>query len=186
VLQLLGTSALRSRLGVAILLALVIFAVVGVGRAMSGPDDARTGGVLPVDTSEPAATVDPRAGDDGVVEPEAASTTAVDPGPSLSPGGPSPEAVAEAFAVAWLRRTAPAKSWHDALRPYATSALAAKLEDVDPVVVPASRLTGPASVTPRGSGFVEVSYPVDSGTLLLRLVVADGGWRVDGVDWERA
>ncbi|MEV4618413.1 hypothetical protein AB0J74_06795 [Asanoa sp. NPDC049573] len=94
--------------------------------------------------------------------------------------------MAEAFATAWLDREASAEAWYSALRPHVTSQLAAKLKDVDPVVVPAERLTGAATVAPQGSGLVEVSYPVDSGTLLLRLVVVDGRWLVDGVDWERA
>jgi hypothetical protein len=183
--QLLGTSVLRSRLGVAVVLAVVVFAVVGVARVVAGPDDRSTGALQPVDTATATETAEPTEGDDGVVEPAPTSTTALDPGPSLSPGAREPESVAEDFAEAWLDRTAQADAWHAALAPNATPALAAKLEGVDPVVVPAERLTGPARVVPQGSGLAEVSYPVDSGTLVLRLIVEKGRWLVDGVDWER-
>jgi hypothetical protein len=185
VLQILGTSALRSRLGVALALIIVVFAVVGVARVFAGPEDARTAAVGPVETSTATSTPGPTEGDDGVVEPSPESSTALDPGPGLSPGARRPETIAEAFAGDWLDRTAEADAWYAALLANATPTLAAKLKGVDPVVVPADRLTGPATVVPRGSGLVEVSYPVDSGTLLLRLVVGEGRWLVDGVDWER-
>jgi hypothetical protein len=32
---------------------------------------------------------------------------------------------------------------------------------------------------------MDVSIPLDAGTLSLRLVVTEGHWLVDGVDWER-
>ncbi|GAA1879999.1 hypothetical protein [Asanoa iriomotensis] len=185
VLQLLGTSVLRSRLGVAVVLAIVVLGIVGVARVVAGPEGRSTGNLQPVETSTAEASADSREGDDGVVEPAPTSSTKLDPGPSLSPGGAKPETVAEAFAEAWLDRTAKADAWHAALVPNATAELATKLEGVDPVVVPAQRLTGPPKVVPQGSGLAEVSYPVDSGTLVLRMVVGQGRWLVDGVDWER-
>lgn len=187
VLQLLGTSALRSRLGVAVVLAVVVLGIVGVARVASGPED-RSASVFPaVAESTTATTADPdAAGDDGVAEPQPGSSTTVDPGPSLSPGAKKPAEVAKAFATSWLDRTAKADDWYSALVPDVTEELAAKLKGVDPVVVPAERLTGSPTVVPRGTGLVEVSYPVDSGTLVLRVVVTEGRWLVDGVDWERA
>lgn len=185
VLQHFGTSVLRSRLGVAVLLAVVVFAVVGVARVFAGPEDRSTGGLQPVETATAPATAASAEHDDGVIEPAPTSSTALDPGPSLSPGARQPQRVAEDFAEAWLDRTAKADAWHAALVPNATPALAEKLEGVDPVVVPAERLTGDATVVPQGSGLAEVSYPVDSGTLVLRMVVGKGRWLVDGVDWER-
>jgi len=186
VLQLFGISALRSRLGVAVVLVIVIFAVVGVARAVSGPGDGSVGTFPPALAPTGTASGAPAAGDDGIAEPEPQTTTAVDPGPSLSAGAAKPESVAEAFANSWLDRRAKAQAWFAALLPHSTPELAAKLKGVDPVVVPAERLTGPATVVPRGIGLAEVSYPVDSGTLVLRMVVAKGRWLVDGVDWERA
>ncbi|WP_245871463.1 hypothetical protein [Asanoa hainanensis] len=183
--QLLGTSALRSRLGVAVVLAIIVFGVVGIARVVSGPD-GRSAGVFPAVDSSSTATTDPEEADDGVVEPRPVTSTAVDPGPSLSPGAQEPAEIAKAFATSWLDRTAKVADWYAALVPHTTAGLAAKLKGVDPVVVPAERLTGTPTVVPRGTGLVEVSYPVDSGTLLLRVVVADGRWLVDGVDWDRS
>ncbi|MEV4536888.1 hypothetical protein AB0J82_24225 [Asanoa sp. NPDC049518] len=93
--------------------------------------------------------------------------------------------MAEEFATAWLDHTAEADDWYAALVPNSTPSLAAKLKGVDPTEVPADRLTGSATVVPQGTGLAEVSYPVDSGTLVLRIVVGEGQWLVDGVDWER-
>lgn len=180
VLQLFATSALRSRVGVAIVLLVVVFGVVGVARAVSGPDDSGT--VVPQPQALPESTVSRAATDDGVVE----SAPAAAPSITVSPGTPAPEDVAKAFASAWLDQDLSAKRWHAALLPHATPALAKKLEGVDPLVVPAERLTGPAVVVPRGEGFLEITFPVDSGHLRLRLVAPQGRWLVDGVDWERA
>jgi hypothetical protein len=47
-------------------------------------------------------------------------------------------------------------------------------------------MTGPAVVQNRAAQFVEVTLPVDSGTVRLRLLSTNGRWLVDGVDWERA
>ena len=180
VLQLFATSALRSRVGVAIVLLVVVFGVVGVARAVSGPDDSGT--IVPQPQAQPESTVSRVASDDGVVE----SAPVASPTITLSPGTPAAEDVAAAFASAWLNQDLSAKRWHAALLPHATPALAKKLEGVDPLVVPAERLTGPAVVVPRGEGFLEITFPVDSGHLRLRLVAPQGRWLVDGVDWERA
>jgi hypothetical protein len=185
VLQLLGASALRSRLGVALGLVLVIFGVVAVARIASGPEDPSAGAYIAAETSPPATNTDPGQGDDGVSDPGSESTSAVDAEPSLSPGAARPEKVAEAFAKNWLDRKASAGAWYAALQPRTTPELAAKLKGVDPLVVPATELIGPPTLVPRGNGLIEISYPVDSGTLLLRMVVTDGRWLVDGVDWER-
>ncbi|MEV0714942.1 hypothetical protein [Asanoa sp. NPDC050611] len=166
-------------------LAVVVFAVVGVARVLAGPEDRTTGGLQPGVASTTTESPHSVEGDDGVVEPAPTATAALDPGPSLSPGTQQIERVAKDFAEEWLNRTAKADAWHAALVPNTTRTLAEKLEGVDPVVVPAERLTGAATVVPQGSGLAEVSYPVDSGTLVLRLVVEEGRWLVDGVDWER-
>lgn len=185
VFQLLGTSVLRSRVGIAVVLAIVVLAIVGLARAFAGPEDRSSGGLRPVETSTAPAAAGSPEGDDGIVEPAPVSSTALDPGPSLSPGARQPAKVAGEFAEAWLDHSAKADDWHAALVPNATPSLATKLKGVDPAIVPADRLTGPAKVVPQGSGLAEVSYPVDSGTLVLRMVVEEGKWLVDGVDWER-
>jgi hypothetical protein len=184
ILELFATSALRSRVGVAIVLLVVVFGVIGVARVMSGPaDDA---GPYLGAPDRPVSTVNPTEGDDGVVESAPGTDPTAEPVVTVDPGTPRPEDVARAFASAWLDQDATPKRWHAHLLPHMTPALAEKLDGVDPVIVPADRLTGPATVIPRGEQFLEVVFPVDTGKLRLRLVAPGGRWLVDGVDWERS
>lgn len=178
-LQLLANGILRSRVGVAVVLALIVLGIVGVARAFSdGSDGASTLNGAP---SSLRVIVDPTAGDDGIASPEPP------PAPRLRPGTPAPQLVAQAFATAWVKhRGISAEGWHSALLPYCTDDLAQKLSGVDPMIVPADRLAGEPVVIPYAAGIVDVSIPVDSGRLRLRLVAPDGRWLVDGVDWQRA
>ena len=178
VLHLLTTGILRSRMGVALLLALVVLLIVGVARALSGP-----GGTDPIaqPPARPLVTPTSAIADDGLLVPAAT------PSPVRSPGAAAPEAVAKAFASDWVAHTGVSMAaWHSRLREHSTAALAEELSGVDPVIVPADRLTGEPVVIPRASTVVEVVIPVDSGKLRLRLVAPEGRWLVDGVDWERA
>ncbi|MDG4768462.1 hypothetical protein O7632_30855 [Solwaraspora sp. WMMD406] len=168
----------RSRLGFAVLLLVVVVSVVGVGQ-VAGQVGGTTGTVLGDPAPGPALTVDPTEGDDGIqsLRPEPEPVTAAD--------ADRPEAVALAFATAWIDRSLDPDRWHAGLRPYMTDDLADKLTGVDPVVVPAERLTGEPALIPYATNLVEVVIEVDSGKLRLRLSGPDGHWLVDGVDWER-
>ncbi|MFV2106435.1 hypothetical protein [Micromonospora sp. LOL_015] len=169
----------RSRVGLAVVLLVVVVSVVGVGQVV-GRDDGTSGPLLGAPGPQPALTIDPTAGDDGI------RSVAPAPDPVTSPGAADPPTVAVAFATAWLDRGLDAEQWHAGLRPYATEELAGKLVGVDPVAVPAERLTGEPAVIPYGTNLVEVVIEVDSGTLRLRLTGPDGQWLVDGVDWVQA
>jgi hypothetical protein len=176
-IEVLLTGILRSRLGIALALAVVILGVVVGARLFSGvsDDDGLSG--APV---QPIATVDPTTGNDGIL------STEPPPTPRTSPGAAPPEDVAGRFATAWLtHRGVPAKQWYDALRPLSTVGLTERLSGVDPAGVPADRLTGELMVVTRSEEFVEVTVPVDAGTLRLELVAPQGRWLVDAVDWER-
>ncbi|HEX2770813.1 MAG TPA: hypothetical protein VHN18_00090 [Micromonosporaceae bacterium] len=177
-LRLLASGLLRSRVGVAVLLAVVVFGIVGVARALSGPAGADEPGARP--PARPLVTAASTA-DDGPASP-AATPTLVRP-----PVGPGPEAVGAAFAADWVASAglSPA-AWHNRLRPRMTPALTQELSGVDPIGVPATRLTGRPSVIPLGATVADLLIPVDSGTLRLRLVVLGDRWLVDGVDWKRA
>lgn len=178
VLDLIVSRVLRSRYGVAFLLAVIVIGIVGSAKLVGAPADS--GLVLPPPPTTPAVTVDPTTGDDGVVSPKPP------PPPDTSPGTAKPLAVARAFALAWLRhRDVTAEQWRAGLLPHSTQALSGKLSDTDPAGVPADRITGDLNLVPRGKAFVEVTVPVDSGLLRLRLVAPEGRWLVDGVDWER-
>jgi hypothetical protein len=129
----------RSRWGVALVLALVVLAVVGIGRLFS---DGPSKPVLSSGPPAPVISVDP-SDEDGVVASEPP------PSPATFRGRAEPEAVAYAFASAWVdHKHISATAWRDQLLPNATAKLADKLRGVDPAGVPADRVTGRRSAAP--------------------------------------
>lgn len=169
------TGIFRSRWGVALVLAVLVFAVVGIGRlfASGGADSPVVGSGSPA----PTLSVNPD-DDDSVVSP------GPPPLPTTSPGTAKPEAVAYAFASAWADHTnVSAKTWHDRLVPNATKDLSEQLAGTDPEDVPASRVVGRPELVPVGDGLVDAIVRVDSGRLKLRLVAPEGRWLVNEIDW---
>ena len=167
----------RSRWGVAIVLVVIVFAVIGLGRLFSsGKDDNPVVGGGPPAT---VASVNP-SDDDGDISSEAPPT------PSTGPGKAQPEAVAYAFASAWVDKKVSAKTWRDQLLPNSTQKLADELKGVDPASVPADRLIGRPSVAAVNSDLVTAVVTMDSGKLSLRLTAPEGQWLVDGIDWDPA
>jgi hypothetical protein len=168
----------RSRWGVAIVLVVLVFAVVALGRLFSsGKNDNPVvgGGGSPATV----ASVNPSE-DDGDISSEAPPT------PSTGPGKAQPEAVAYAFASAWIDKKVSAKTWRDQLLPNSTQKLADELKGVDPTTVPADRLIGRPSVAAVNSDLVTAVVTMDSGKLSLRLTAPEGQWLVDGIDWDPA
>jgi hypothetical protein len=171
---------LTGRYGIALALLVIVVAIAGGARLVSGPGSG--GGLVAGPAAEPPhSSIDPTAGDDSVPTPESPAP------PVTSPGAPPPDQVATDFMRAWLRHDGVgAEQWRAGLTRYATAGLLDKLKGVDPAGVPAQRMTGPVSVHSRGATFVEAVVPVDSGSVRLRLLASAGRWLVDGVDWERA
>jgi hypothetical protein len=172
------TGLFRSRWGVAVVIAVLVLAIVGLGRIFSDGN-----GVDPITQPVPpgpTATIDPSHDNDGVIVDD-------DPPPSpiTKPGSAEPEAVAYAFAAAWVdHKNVSAKTWHSGLVPNATQDLAAELDGVDPADVPADSVVGRPALEPVGDGLVSAVVTVDSGKLTLQLVAPQGRWLVDDVDWE--
>jgi hypothetical protein len=175
-LELLLNRAFRSRWGVAVGIAVLVLIVVGIGRAFTaGPTQSP---LLDTATSAPTLSADPEDDDSIISDGPPAS-------PTTKPGTAAPEAVAYAFASAWVdHRGVTAKAWYDGLLPHATKDLAAKLTGVDPAGVPADRIVGRPAMTPVGDGLVDALVTVDTGKVRLRLIAPQGHWLVDGVDWE--
>jgi hypothetical protein len=161
------------------MLALLVLAIIGVGQIFtSGPTRQP---LLDTATAEPAISADPKDDDSAILNSEPPPTIAV------SPGTAAPEAVAYAFASAWVdHRNVPAKKWLEGLLPHATEKLASNLKGVDPAGVPADRITGRPDLKPVGDGLADAVVTADTGKLRLRLVAPDGHWLVDGVDWEQS
>ena len=170
--------AFRSRWGVALVIAVLVLGVVGVGRLFSAADTRA--GLVEAPSPAPAVSIDPK-DDDSIILSE--------PSPTIrtSPGTAAPEAVAYAFASAWVHhRGVSASKWYDGLLPHATQNLAGTLKGVDPDTVPADRIIGRPKLAPLGDGLAEAVVTADTGELKLRLIAPDGHWLVDSVDWEHS
>ena len=169
----------RSRLGVALVILLLVFAVIGVARLFSGESSDNRPSLI-TGSPSPAVSIDP-SDDDSVID------SGPPPSPSTSPGRAQPEAVAYAFASAWVdHNDVSPKAWRDQLLPNSTSTLADELKGVDPAGVPAERVIGRPSLVPVSETVVTADVTMDSGKLSLRLVAPDGHWLVDGIDWTPA
>ena len=172
------TGLFRSRWGVALVIAVLVLAIVGIGRLFA--DGTAAGPITDKVSPGPTASIDPSVDNDGVI-------TDDDPPPSpiTKPGSAEPEAVAYAFAAAWVdHKNVSAKTWHNGLVPNATQDLSTELDGVDPADVPADRVIGRPTLVPIGDGLVNAVVTVNSGKLTLQLVAPDGRWLVDDVDWE--
>ncbi|MBL7254461.1 hypothetical protein [Paractinoplanes lichenicola] len=168
----------RSRWGVAIVLAVIVLAIIGIARLFADGNDSPS----PLGNASPGPTVsvDPKQ-DDSIID------TEPPPSPSTTPGRAQPEAVAYAFSSAWAdHRNVTPKAWRAQLLPNSTSKLADELDGVDPSSVPADRVLGRPSLVPVSATVVNAVVTMDTGKLSLRLISPDGHWRVDGIDWDPA
>jgi hypothetical protein len=173
---------LGTRYGVALVLVVLIVGIVATARTfVDGGSRNEVGPLLDPVTTAPAAS--PTLGDDSEFEPSSAPPES----PQLSPNAAPPATVANQFVTAWLKHTGvTAAQWRAALTPHATAALMSKLKDTDPAGVPAQRVTGDVRVEMRSPSLAEVTIPVDSGMVRLRLVPNAGRWKVDFLDWGRS
>lgn len=171
------TRVFRSRVGIALALAVVVVGIIGTTRLVVGAGEPGSG--LSNRPEQPITTVHPTTGDDGLIGMRS-------PTPVTRPGEATPEQVADQFVTAWRGQPGiTAERWHAGLRPLTTPTLAEQLADVDPVEVPTGEVAGATTVTARSDAVVEARVPFNTGQLRLELVAPDGRWRVDAVDWEQ-
>lgn len=124
--------------------------------------------------------------------PDAAVPTALPPVAALTPSAlplssAAPEAldVAARWSAAWVRPPAgtTAEQWLEALRPLTTQEYLGVLATVDPVAIPATRVTGAPEPVQVATDSVMAEVRTDALTLMVLVVrTADGGWRVSGYD----
>ncbi|TDB72587.1 hypothetical protein [Micromonospora sp. KC723] len=177
-LESLFTRVLRSRVGIAVMIAVLVFAVIGSARLLAGHGGTDIG--LTSAPREPITTVQPHEGDDGVIGMPTPQS------PKTLPGELTPEQTATRFVTAWLSGSATTgDNWRAELRPLSTPNLMDKLAGTDPAGVPVVRMAAEPIVRPRTETFTEVLVPLDAGRLRLELVAPRGRWLVDAVDWER-
>ncbi|MEV7621950.1 hypothetical protein [Actinoplanes sp. NPDC089786] len=159
------------------MIAIIVLAVVGIGRIFSDGSN-RTRPSVGAGSPEPALSAKPE-DEDSVISPEPP------PQPSTSPGTAQPAAVAYAFAGAWVdHRNVSAKKWRDRLVPNATKELSDDLTGTDPADVPADRVNGQPKLVPVGENLLDAVIETDSGKLTLRLVAPEGRWLVSAIDWD--
>ena len=167
----------RSRWGIGLVILILVLAIVGLGRIFSDGSDP-TNPVVSTGSPAPAISAQPE-DDDSVISPEPP------PPPTANPGMAQPEAVAYAFAAAWVdHKNVSAKTWYDGILPNATKNLSDELRGVDPAGVPASRVVGRPTLVPVGNGLVSAVVTTDAGKLTLSLVAPDKHWLVDDIDWD--
>jgi hypothetical protein len=172
-----------NRYGAAVSILLVVAVVVAFGKLSGG---SRTGSDPGSDQGAPGITAETSPDATTSTEPDDGVAIGADPSarPSASAGAVAPETVAVDFAKAWLNHHGiSAADWHKAVSKYSTKALADRLDGVDPGSVPADKLTGSAAIAEEDPSYLDVSVPTDAGTLILRMVVVNGQWLVNGVDW---
>jgi hypothetical protein len=167
---------LGNRYGGALVLLALIAMVVTIGKVSAGPQTPHSNFGADV----PATPTVSEIPDDGV------GSFPPPPSPSTSPGAPIPAKVATDFTHAWLASTGVTpRQWRLAVGKYATPTLSAKFANTDPADVPAASITGKLTVIDRAPSYVDITVPLDTGTLSLRLIATNGQWLVDGVDWQR-
>jgi hypothetical protein len=130
-------------------------------------------------STQPSATTD--------VTPSPLSTRLTAPLVQPSSAPPSQEAlnVAERFVRAWASHPAGITNaqWLDGLRPYTTvEYLNAQMSSVDPVNIPATRVTGSPVVVASYTSSVQVLIPTDGPKLSVTVSRTSDGWRVSGYD----
>lgn len=157
-------------------------AVTSVPTPAAAVNDPTTAAVAT--PSNASAATDPHTHDPNVIDDDSARDA--EPGPTGRTGGAGdPTSVATAFAEAWTRHRGPdAGTWTERVSALSTPSLAGKLRDVDPAVVPADTVTGPALVTAT-TGWADAAVPTNAGTLRLTLIYT-GKWHVNTLDWQRA
>ncbi len=171
--------AIGLRYGVGLGLIALVVAVIAVAKVLPHRDLGANSGVTISVTSSPIPSISSEP-DDGL------TSFAPPPPPSTSPRAATPTTVATDFAHTWLRHDGVTEAaWYQAITSYCTPDLAAQFDGVDPSDVPATRVVGTPTSTYFASTYVQISIPMDGGTLVLGLTGPNGVWLVQSVDWNR-
>jgi hypothetical protein len=131
----------------------------------------------------------------GSAEPEQGATAGENDGlasseasPEAQPAAPGAMAAAVDFVRAWANHpanTTPSRWWAGVSR-HTDAALADQLRDVDPSLVPASRVTGAAESRRGGATSAEVVVPTDAGRIVVSCILVRGRWLVADFDKEQS
>ena len=165
----------RRTVGVMICAAVALF-LIGHVTAAASHRTARPGATIARTPRTPRTTASPAVPDAPITSlgssmPASAATSSPPPGAA---------ATATRFAAIWTDHQLDRAAWWRALQPLLTPAMARGTAAVDPAEIPATAVTGAATIA-AGPGLV-VRVPTDAGGLLVRLDPT--GTRVDGVAFD--
>ena len=169
-----------SRYGIAAMILLLIFVVVGVTQT-----NDRMPFTSDTDTGSDDIEEDPYEGmpDDGHAFPDQDDDDGT-PDPDEYEPDPMPQEaidVAINFTEEWANwEDRSADQWQESLQPFITEDLSEQLREVDPTQVPANTIEGDAEATDT-----HVRIPMDTGELTLTVIDRGDSWLVSTIDWER-
>ncbi|MGI5238642.1 hypothetical protein [Dactylosporangium sp. CA-139066] len=155
----------RRLVTVSILLAVTAAALTACGRAGQRP------------TTPPATATTGVAGTTAPVEADDDGDDGAQPDTSAAPD-PAALDVITAFATAWTRPDLDQQHWYTGVARYAAPAYAAELATVDPAMGPATRITGPPTVTSATTDAVVAAVGTDAGPITITCVRYDSRWLV--------
>jgi hypothetical protein len=172
----------RHLAGTAVVVAMLIIAIGIVVPQVLGPRQSTN--LTPARIGDPStsATIRPTSGSSSA--PMSTRLTA----PLVQPtsAAPNPDAlnVAKLWAQAWVNHPAGITNaqWLDGLRPYTTDEFLPQMSTVDPVNIPAGRLTGEPTATQSYTSSVQVLVPTDGPKLSITVSQTSAGWRVSEYD----
>lgn len=183
-----------ARLAVTVVAVLAVVLGVSTGLTALNPPSENTAAMRDTPTTSSRSQADDESGTPSrtTTSPSTPAPTALPPvdelRPSTRPLASAPAAaldVAARWSSAWVRppQGTTTTQWIEGLRPSTTQEYLGVLATVDPVAIPATRVTGvprPVKVAPNS---VEAEVPTDALTLLVLVVLTeDGDWRVSGYD----
>ena len=165
----------------------VAVAVLIIGIGVTVPRVlGRNGGNAPVPARiEDTSSAQPGTSGDSTSLPFSTRLTA--PLVQPSSAAPSPEALnmAKLFVQAWVNHPIGITNtqWLNGLRPYTTEEyLNSEMSSVDPVNIPATKVTGDPIVITSYTSSVQVVIPTDGPKLGVTVSKTSEGWRVSGYD----
>lgn len=106
------------------------------------------------------------------------------PSPPTTAPDPAALDVATRWTTAWANHPDGVSTyqWLQGMRPYTTEEYMTIMESIDPANVPATKVTGPATVLSSVAGSIDVRVPTDGGPLAITLIKTGDGWRVTHYD----
>jgi hypothetical protein len=155
---------------------LLIAAIVVVGRALtngSAQDPTRFADPGEIVTGLPSKST---ARDDGAV---------ATPPPAPLSDEPAIRNRVKAFMMVWLDRHLPPVEWRRQIAEMSTTNVSDNLVGVDPLSVPATRITGDITLPVLSPSFAQAKVPVDSGIVTLGLTKPGGVWLIASIDFGR-